>query len=94
MLCSANGQQETPNELLLHGGAVMKVKAIPDPGSVYVRDVDLASRWRVARASVWRWAKKDKDFPPPVRFGEGTTRWRLSDIEKWEAERAGSRVGA
>lgn len=28
-------------------------------------------------------------FPKPIRFGSAMTRWRLSDLERYEAECAG-----
>jgi len=31
-------------------------------------------------------------FPEPIRLGENTTRWRLSDLERFEAAAAGEPV--
>jgi prophage regulatory protein len=42
-------------------------------------------RFDVSKDSIWRWKRKG-DFPKPVKLGGSTTRWRLSDIERWEAE--------
>jgi predicted DNA-binding transcriptional regulator AlpA len=36
--------------------------------------------------SIWRLTREGK-FPQPVRLSPGTTAWRLSDIEAWEAAR-------
>ena len=52
----------------------------------YVRDTDLAERYGVSRNTIWRWAKEGR-LPSPVKLGPGVTRWRLADIEQWEAER-------
>lgn len=57
----------------------------------FLSDRDLASRYKIARGSVWRWPKQN-NFPMPVKLGEGTTRWRLSDIERWEMERAANTI--
>jgi len=51
--------------------------------NVFVRDVDLAERYRVDRTAIWRWARKG-DFPAPVRLSPGCTRWRFSDVVDWE----------
>jgi len=53
---------------------------------IFLSDRDLAARYQIARGSVWRWPKTN-NFPSPVKLSEGTTRWRLSDIEAWEKER-------
>lgn len=56
--------------------------------TTYLNDRQLAERFGVARASVWRWVKSaDIAFPKPVSLSPGCTRWKLSDIEAWEASR-------
>lgn len=52
----------------------------------YQTDRDLASRFQVSRATIWRWVK-DRGLPKPVRFSSRCTRWKLSEIENWETER-------
>jgi len=52
----------------------------------FLSDKQLSLRYNIGRSSVWRWLKEGK-LPNPTRFGSGTTRWRLSDIEKWEDEK-------
>jgi prophage regulatory protein len=51
----------------------------------YLTVNEVAARLNVSVSSVWRW-KRDGAFPSAVRVGTGSTRWRLSDIEAWEAE--------
>jgi prophage regulatory protein len=53
----------------------------------YLSDTQLAARYNVHRATPWRWAQSGK-FPKPVSLTTGCTRWKLSDIEAWEAARA------
>lgn len=55
----------------------------------YFSDKQVAARYAVDRAAIWRWCKADLDFPAPVKLTPGTTRWRLSELEAWEALRAG-----
>lgn len=50
----------------------------------YLSDKDLAVRYSVHRATPWRWVQSGK-LPAPVKIN-GCTRWRLSDIEAWEAK--------
>jgi predicted DNA-binding transcriptional regulator AlpA len=45
---------------------------------------DVADRYKVFRSTVWRWVKKAPDFPKPIRLTPGTTRWRLSDLVRFE----------
>lgn len=53
----------------------------------FVTDNDLAERYKVSRVTVWRWARQGR-LPAPIKLAPATTRWRLSEIEKWETERA------
>ncbi|NGM45165.1 AlpA family phage regulatory protein [Rhodobacter sp. SGA-6-6] len=57
---------------------------------MFLTDKQIASRYDVSRPTVWRWLKVDPSFPHPVRLSPGCVRWRLTDIEKWEAEKAGA----
>jgi len=53
----------------------------------YVRDSQLAARYDVDRATIWRWARAGV-LPPPVKLSAKCTRWRLDEIERHEAKRA------
>jgi predicted DNA-binding transcriptional regulator AlpA len=50
----------------------------------YLSDKQLAEHFGISRTTVWRWSKSNSSFPKPVNLGPGATRWRVSDIEKWE----------
>lgn len=54
---------------------------------MFLTDHQIASRFAVSRATVWRWVQRDS-FPQPVRLSPGVTRWRLADVERWEAAKA------
>lgn len=51
----------------------------------FVRDTDLAERYSVSRATIWRWVREGR-FPAPVTISPGTTRWSLEAIEAHERE--------
>jgi prophage regulatory protein len=50
----------------------------------YTTDSALAAHFGVNRATIWNWSKIN-GFPKPVRLSPQMTRWRLSDVEAWEA---------
>ena len=50
----------------------------------YLTDKQVAERYNVGRATAWRWVQEE-NFPKPIKLSAGCTRWKLSDIEKWEA---------
>ncbi len=50
----------------------------------YLNDRQAAARYSVSRNTVWRWAK-DGSFPKPTQLSPQCTRWRLTDLEAWEA---------
>lgn len=55
---------------------------------VFLSDKKVAKRYDVHRSTLWRWIKSDARFPAPVLLSPGCTRWKLSDLEAWEAERS------
>ncbi|MDN3520019.1 helix-turn-helix domain-containing protein [Halomonas ramblicola] len=53
---------------------------------VFLSAPKVARREDVSVPTIWRWVRQGR-FPAPVKLGENCTRWRLSDLERWEAER-------
>jgi len=53
----------------------------------FLTAADLADRWQVTRRRIYtlRW---QGEAPPAVRIGDGTLRWRLADVQAYEADRA------
>ena len=54
----------------------------------YLTDTQLAARYGIHRSTPWRWAKTVPAFPQPVRLSPQCSRWKLSEIEAWESNRA------
>lgn len=52
---------------------------------IFLSDMALAERWWVSRNTVWRWHRERSGFPRAVSLSPGCTRWKLSEIEAWEA---------
>ncbi|GHC45640.1 helix-turn-helix transcriptional regulator [Neogemmobacter tilapiae] len=59
---------------------------------MFLTDMQIAERYSVTRVTIWRWRKVDPTFPQPFNLSPGCVRWRLTDIEKWEAAKAGGEV--
>ena len=57
---------------------------------VFLSDIDLAARYGVHRSTPWRWVSTVPDFPKPTSLSPGCTRWKLSEVEAWEARRSSS----
>lgn len=55
---------------------------------IYLSDSQIAKRYNVHRSTIWRWLNDRAGFPAPVKLGPQITRWKLSEIEAWEASRA------
>lgn len=64
----------------------MPKKNKPSGKPTYVADTYLAEKFSVSRTTIWRWTSNG-EFPAAIKLSEGCTRWRLADVEKWEAER-------
>lgn len=55
--------------------------------AAYVSDRQIAGRYDISRPTVWAWLKTDPTFPKPVKLSPGCTRWKIADLEDWEAKR-------
>ena len=55
---------------------------------IYMTDRQIGARYNVHHLTPRRWLKDDPTFPRPIKLTPGCTRWRLSEIEVWEAQRA------
>ncbi|MFI0849719.1 helix-turn-helix transcriptional regulator [Mesorhizobium sp. IMUNJ 23232] len=51
----------------------------------FLSDLQFAERIGVHRITIWRRSRAEPAFPKPVRLSAGCTRWRVADIEAWEA---------
>ena len=49
------------------------------PPTEYANDIQLAQRYAVSRATIWRW-HKDGIIPPAIKLGPNVTRWKLADV--------------
>lgn len=61
----------------------------PAEGVAYVSDKQLARRYGINRATVWRWAATGR-LPAPVRLTPNVTRWDLRAVEAFDAARDGA----
>jgi predicted DNA-binding transcriptional regulator AlpA len=55
---------------------------------MFLTDRHVAERYAVHRMTVWRWVRCDATFPKPVRLSDQCSRWRLAELERWEAAKA------
>ncbi|UWR21289.1 AlpA family transcriptional regulator [Sulfitobacter sp. S190] len=55
----------------------------------YLSDRSVSHRYGISRATVWRWAEKNGNFPAPVKLSKGTSRWKFSDLVKFEEKLSG-----
>lgn len=55
---------------------------------MYLTDKQTADRYGVTRTTIWRWRKTDQTFPTPITLSPGCVRFRLADLEAWEAAKA------
>ncbi len=51
---------------------------------------DVASRYAVSVATIWRHTKENPAFPKPLKILNGSTRWRLSAVLSYEVAREGA----
>lgn len=56
--------------------------------AIWLKDTEVAARFGLHRSWTWRMLKTDQTFPKPVSVSAGCTRWRRTDIERWEAAKS------
>ena len=56
------------------------------PQAIYLSVHQVAERLAVSADSIYRWRRKGGS-PKAVKLGPGSVRWRLADVEQWEAAR-------
>ena len=56
--------------------------------NMFLNDKALAERFGVGRSTIWKWVGQGL-FPRPVSLSPRCTRWRLSEVEEWEAAKHG-----
>lgn len=61
------------------------MKTAKTPAWLTVKQV--AARYSISTATVWRWSAEQKGFPSPVKFSSSCTRWSLAELEQWEGSR-------
>ncbi|MDI7862839.1 hypothetical protein MRS76_12810 [Rhizobiaceae bacterium n13] len=57
----------------------------------FLSDRMVAERYGVSKQTIWRWSQGSSDFPKPIKFEGGTTRWLLSDLVAYERKVKGAR---
>ncbi|MCG9000243.1 AlpA family phage regulatory protein [Laribacter hongkongensis] len=49
----------------------------------FLRPSQVAERYGISRATVYRWSTKSTTFPRPLRFGSATF-FSVAELEVWE----------
>jgi predicted DNA-binding transcriptional regulator AlpA len=62
-----------------------KLTQAPVISSRFLSIDEVAKRYSVGQSTVWRWVKEGDRFPAPVKLSPGTSRWRETDLLKFEA---------
>lgn len=61
-----------------------KPDASDESPPVFLTVRSVAARYEVCVPTIWRWIKTSPNFPHPLKLGQGTTRWSLADLLRYE----------
>ena len=53
----------------------------------WLSDKEMGLRYNCSRKWVWTQCKRDPDFPQPVKFSHGCTRWSAEAADKYDAKK-------
>lgn len=51
----------------------------------YLTVDEVAARFSASRATTWRWVNNNPQFPKPIKVSLGATRWKQSELVRFEA---------
>lgn len=51
----------------------------------YLSVDEVAGRYSVSRATIWRWVEAQPNFAKPVKLSPEATRWKMCDLAAFEA---------
>jgi predicted DNA-binding transcriptional regulator AlpA len=52
---------------------------------IFARTKETCERYKIARATLWRWVKDREDFPKPIKAGARVTLFDLNAIDAYLA---------
>lgn len=103
MFDSGHSSKLKPQDVKAQGRkpAAQSPSAKAGPLVSFVTVDEVAQRYSVSKATVWRWVKNDPSFPEPIKLSAGTSRWTEEQLRAFErhafersASKADSRAGA
>lgn len=71
---------------IMGGITFIGCEAMNKPDKQYVSIKFLMDRYGVVRETIYKFMK-EYNFPKQVKLTPGSSRWLLSEVEAWEAER-------
>lgn len=55
------------------------------PVTEFLKVDQVAQRYAISQATVWRLVQNDPEFPAPIKFTNGTSRWSLKQLRSFES---------
>ncbi|WP_114365321.1 helix-turn-helix transcriptional regulator [Paramylibacter kogurei] len=93
--CAASGEKTSTPLESSHQPLATKSIQSPVNDRIYLRVEDVAARYDVSIATIWRWASETANaFPKPIQLSRGTTRWLLGELENYDAQVKADRDGS
>lgn len=56
-----------------------------------IRLSGMTEKFKVSRATIWRWVNSIDDFPKPFALGPNTTGWDEHEVDTYLASRKGGK---
>lgn len=65
-------------------GNPAKLPSTPKSAPRFLSIDEVAQRYGVSHATIWRWVKNNKHFPEPIKLSLGTSRWSENQLLEFE----------
>jgi prophage regulatory protein len=56
---------------------------MPDPIQKFISPRQTAEKFGISHATLWRWVKFQPDFPRPISFSRGCTRFSEAELDAY-----------
>ena len=60
------------------------LRCAPTPPARFLNVHGVAARYGVSVPTIWRWLKNGMGLPGPIHLSNGTTRWRIADLDAFD----------
>lgn len=80
----SSDSRTSPQYALMKLGHFIRTVQMQQNNNQFLNVTSVSARYQVSTTTIWRWVREGC-LPNPIKFN-GSTRWRVSDLNNWESQ--------